>query len=146
MKYTVGNIGKAIVAKIENGDDLLGCLTKITLKEKVKSGIIFVIGAIHKNKAVCGPLKAVIPAKPFWQNFPGPSEIVGIGTVFCEKNQPKIHLHSAIGRGKITRVGCLRKKTDVFLIVEAVILEIKNVKAKRMFDKKFALSLLEVLR
>lgn len=145
MKYTVGNIGRAIVAKIENGDELLGCLTKITLKENIKSGIVFVIGAIHKNKAVCGPLKSVIPVKPFWQNFPGPSEIVGIGTVFCEKNQPKIHLHSAIGRGKITRVGCLRNKTGVFLIVEAVILEIKNVKAKRMFDKKFALSLLEVL-
>ncbi|PIU84052.1 MAG: hypothetical protein COS68_00785 [Elusimicrobia bacterium CG06_land_8_20_14_3_00_38_11] len=145
MKYTVGNIGKAIVAKIENGDDLLLCLEKIARKENIKSGIFFVIGAIHKNKAVCGPIKAVIPAKPFWQSFPGPSEIVGIGTIFQQKNQPKIHLHSAIGRGKFTRVGCLRNKMEVFLIVEAVILEIKNVKAKRMFDKKFALSLLEVL-
>ncbi|PKM92807.1 MAG: hypothetical protein CVU80_01395 [Elusimicrobia bacterium HGW-Elusimicrobia-4] len=145
MQYSVGQIGKTIVAKIENGDDLLACLKNIARKENIKSGIFFVIGAIHKNKAVCGPMKAIIPPKPFWQKLPGPSEIVGIGTIFSEKNQPKIHLHSAIGRGKITRVGCLRNKMEVFLIVEAVILEIKNVHAKRMFNKKFALTLLEIL-
>lgn len=122
----------------------MACLEKIAIKENVKSGFFFVIGAIHKNKAVCGPLKDAIPAKPFWQNFPGPSEIIGLGTIFSEKKQPKIHIHSAIGRGKKTIVGCIRNKTKVFLIVEAVIIEIKNANAVRSFDKKVKLSLLNI--
>ncbi|MBN1384468.1 MAG: DUF296 domain-containing protein [Elusimicrobia bacterium] len=144
MKYTSATIGKTIIAKIENNDDLLACLVKISKKEKIKSGIVFVIGAVHKNKAVCGPKKSVIPPEPFWQNFDGPSEIIAIGTIFFQSNQPKIHLHSGIGRGNSAIIGCLRNKTKVFLIAEAIILEMKNEKAVRRFDKKSKLSLLHL--
>jgi len=144
MKYTVGKIGKTIVAKIENNDDLLSSLAEVVKKERIKAGIIFLLGAIKKGEMVCGPVKEQLPPLPFWRRFPGPSEMVGIGTVFCEKGKPKIHLHSALGRGKKTFVGCLRTNIGVFLIAEAIIIELKGVKAERKFDKKSGLTLLDL--
>ena len=144
MKYTTGKVGRTVVAKIENNDDLLSSLYEIIEKEKIKAGMIFLLGAIRKGKMVCGPVRDEIPPEAFWRKFPGPSETVGVGTIFCENGKPKIHLHAALGRGKQTFVGCLRTKIGVFLISEAVIIELKGVKAERKFDKKSGLTLLVV--
>jgi predicted DNA-binding protein with PD1-like motif len=144
MKYTSGKTGRVFVARIEHGEDLLKSLEDLAKKEKIKSGIVFLIGALHNGSLVCGPVKAVMPPLPFWQNFPGPAEIAGIGTIFEEGKSPKIHLHSAVGRGRRALVGCIRKNNKVFLIVEAVIIEIKGIKAARELDRQAGLALLRI--
>lgn len=147
MKYTAGKIGRVVVAKIEDGDDLLDNLCAIVKKEKILSGVVFLIGALNKNKLVCGPLKgSAVPPLPFWRDFSGPAEIIGTGTIFRTKGEPKIHLHISTGRGDKTLVGCLRNKSKVSLIVEAVIMEIKGVKACRKLDPKTGLTLLDIGR
>ena len=43
-----------------------------------------------------------------------------------EGDDPVIHLHGAIGRGKETLTGCVRKDTSVYLVIEAVITEMRR--------------------
>lgn len=144
MKYVSGRTGRTIVAKMENDEDLLSGLAQIAKKEKIKAGIVFLLGAIKKGRMVCGPVNQKMPPLPFWVDFPGPSEMAGIGTIFWEKGKPKIHLHTALGRGKKTFVGCLRSNIGVSIITEAVIIELKGIKAERKFDKKTGLTLLDL--
>jgi predicted DNA-binding protein with PD1-like motif len=44
-----------------------------------------------------------------------------------------------------TLTGCVRGKSEVFLVIEAVIFELKGVRATKMIDAKTGLNLLKIL-
>ena len=145
MKYTKGTIGRIFVLKFDDGDVLLKELNSFIKKEKLKSATIMFIGALKKGDLVTGPKKPVLPPIPNKVTFKNAWEVLGIGTIFTGTKGPKIHIHSAIGKKLKTLTGCIRGNSEVFLVVEAIIFELKGVKASKGFDAHTGLNLLKIL-
>ena len=144
MRYTQGSFGRVFVLKFEDKDDLLEELKGIAKKETIRAGTIMLLGGMRSAGVVSGPREPVIPPEPMWVNFSDGREVLGFGTLFWKGDDPVIHLHGAIGREKETFVGCVRKDSSVFLVMEAVIMEIQGIKARKEFDETTGLVMLEV--
>ena len=113
-------------------------------KEGISSGWFFLFGAIQGGRLVAGPREASLPPDPVWREFADPFEIVGMGSIASGGGPPSIHLHSSLGRGTEVMTGCIRKEGEVFIVVEAMILEILGVRATRSPDERSGLELLTV--
>lgn len=144
MKYAQGTFGRVFILKFDDKDDLLSEIKRLASKENVKVATIMLLGGMRSAGIVSGPKKPEIPPEPMWVNFSDGREILGIGTLFWKGNEPVIHLHSAVGREKEVFVGCVRKDSSVFLVVEAVVTEILGIDAKKVDDKETGLVMLEL--
>ncbi|MBI4707296.1 MAG: DNA-binding protein [Candidatus Omnitrophica bacterium] len=145
MKYTKGSIGRIFVLKFEDDDVLIDKLSAFIKKEKIKSATMIFIGALKKGDLVTGPKKPVIPPEPNWVSFKDGWETMGIGTIFTNKQGPQIHIHSAMGKKLKTLTGCVRKDSKVFLVIEAIVFELKGVKATKDIDPATGLNLLKII-
>lgn len=145
MKYTKGSIGRVFVLKFDNDDILLDNLSVFAKKEKLKAATIIFIGALRKGDLVTGPKKPVIPPEPNTVYFNDAWEVMGIGTIFTNKTGPQIHIHSSMGKKQKVLTGCVRGKSKVFLVVEAIVFELKGVKAGKSIDPVTGLNLLRIL-
>ena len=56
----------------------------------------------------------------------------------------ELHIHTAIGKGDETIVGCPRGGADIFLILEITIIEIEGITAERRYDENTGLKLLRL--
>src|SRR3972149_3895577 len=119
MKYQVGKVGRVVVAKFEDKEDVLGNLSSIVKKDE-------------------------IPPTPVWKNLGESHEVVGFGTIFYQGNEPKAHFHGAFGKKDMVKVGCLRENSATFLVLEAVIIELDGINAVREFDPALGLTLLKL--
>jgi len=144
MKYTKGTIGRVFILKFDDRDMFLKELDRFAKREKIKAASIIFLGALKKGSLVTGPRKPVIPPKPNKVSFKDGWEVLGIGTIFTNNLGPQIHIHGAIGKGKKTLTGCIRGASRVFLVVEAVVFELKGVRAAKSIDPKTGLNLLSI--
>jgi predicted DNA-binding protein with PD1-like motif len=145
MKYTTGHMGRIFLLKFENNDILLDELNKFARKEKIKTASLIFIGALREGTLVTGPKKPVIPPSPNRIQFKDGWEVMGVGTLFTNKTGPQIHIHGSMGKKNKTFTGCIREKSKIFLVIEAVVLEIKGVKATKDIDPETGLNLLQIL-
>ncbi len=145
MKYQVGGIGKVIVARFEDGDDVLQGLSDIVTKEMIKAAIFYLVGGLKEGKFVVGPEKDEMPPVPVWRKIGESHESMGIGTIFWHGEEPKIHFHGAYGKRDSVKMGCLRDDARTFLVMEATILEIKGINAIRDLDPESGMVLLKLL-
>lgn len=144
MKYQVGRTGRVVVARFEDKEDVLSNLTGIAKKENIKAAVVYLVGGMREGKIVVGPEKDVMPPVPMWRELGESHEILGVGTIFYQGDEPKVHLHGAFGKRDNVRVGCLREKAETFLVLEAVIVEIEGVNAVRELDPVSGLTLLKL--
>jgi len=144
MKYQTGAPGRAIVVRFDDGDDVLKGLESVALKEGINAAVLYIIGGLRRGKVVVGPKEDRVPPEPVWQELEDPHEVAAIGTIFHDAEGPKVHLHGAFGRGDSTKTGCLRELGETFLLLEAVILEIKGINARRELDPASGLKLLKL--
>jgi len=144
MKYQVGKTGRVIIARFEDREDALENIVAIAKKEDMRNAVFYIIGGIRKGKVVVGPEKEELPPKPIWRELNESHEVLGIGTIFWQGNEPKIHFHGAFGKKDTVKVGCLRETSETFLVLEAVIMEIEGIDARREFDKASGLTLLKL--
>jgi predicted DNA-binding protein with PD1-like motif len=72
----------------------------------------------------------------------GPGEVLGVGTIYHDNEGPKLHIHTAIGKGDETIVGCPRGGAKTFLTLEVTIIEIEGIEAGRKPDEDTGLNLL----
>ncbi len=144
MKYSVGRAARVVVARFKDGEDLMGGLHEIARKENIRAGVIYVIGALKKGRAVVGPERDVIPPVPVWKDIGESHELLAVGTLFWEADEPRVHLHAALGKRDEAVVGCLRGECDIFLVAEAVIVEIEGVQAVRRLDPETGFALLDI--
>ncbi len=144
MKYQIGNTGQLIVARFEDGEDALKNITDIAKKENIRSAVFYLIGGLRQGRVVVGPEKEELPPKPVWKEIKESHEVLGIGTIFWQEDEPKIHFHGAFGKKEMVTVGCLRETSETFLVLEAVIIEIKGIDARREFDQASGLTLLKL--
>lgn len=145
MQYTKGTIGRIFLLRFNDGDVVTKTLDAFARKERLKAATIVFIGALKKGDLVTGPKKPVIPPEANWVPFRDAWEVMGIGTIFTNKTGPQIHVHASMGKKRGTLIGCVRKETSVFLVLEAVVFELKGVKATKEIDPKTGLNLLKIL-
>ena len=145
MKYTKGTIGRVFLLKFDNNDMLIDHLSDFAKKERVKAATMIFIGALRKGDLVTGPKNPVIPPQPNKMAFKDGWEVMGIGTIFTNAAAgPQIHIHASMGKKNKVLTGCLRGKSKVFLVIEAIVLELKGIKASKEIDPKTSLNLLHV--
>ena len=146
MKYTAGQTGRVFVARLEDGDHIYESVEGIAQRERIHSGLVWIVGGITSATVVVGPEhKHEMPPKPMIERFNDVREILGIGTLFEDSQGiPKLHLHAAMGRGKLSLVGCPRQGADCWLVDEVVILEITNLAVTRIKDAASGFDLLTV--
>jgi predicted DNA-binding protein with PD1-like motif len=144
MKYQTGKPGRVVVARFEDGEDILENIIGIAKKEDIRSAIFYLIGGIKKGRVVVGPEEEELPPKPVWRDIKESHEVLGIGTIFWQEDEPKIHFHGAFGKRDAIKVGCLRGSSETFLVLEAVITEIEGINAKRELDQASGLTLLKL--
>jgi predicted DNA-binding protein with PD1-like motif len=143
MQYRTGSIGRVFVIKFEDGDSLLDGIIGVAKKERVKAGFFFLLGGMRSAGMVCGPREPVLPPEPTWEGFADGREIVGVGSVFLKDGEPAVHLHGAVGKGGTTLTGCVRKDDKVFLVVEALLLEVSGIDAAKVVSEKTGIAMLE---
>jgi predicted DNA-binding protein with PD1-like motif len=144
MKYRTGSIGRVIVAKFDDGDDVLEGISRIAKDEEIMAAVFHLVGGMKRGRFVVGPEKDEFPPTPMWRDLRESHEVIAIGTIFYEGDNPKIHLHGAFGKGDKISLGCLRQESETFIILEAVIMEIKGIDAKRVIDPEVGLPLLKL--
>ncbi len=142
MKYQQGRLGRVFVARVEHGDDLLQDIKGLAVKEDIRAASVLVIGAMKSAAMVTGPRECTIPPEPVWRQFDDGREVLGIGTLFWDAQEPVIHLHGSVGRGDTPLTGCIREKSEIYLLAEVVIIEITGIDALREVDAAFGLKML----
>jgi predicted DNA-binding protein with PD1-like motif len=144
MQYSEGRFARVFALRMDDGEDLIASLQKFVQEKRVDSCMALFIGALRDGRAVTGPEMPVIPPIPHYENFDSAWEVFGMATIYQSEEGPKMHIHSAIGRGREAIVGCIREKAKVYLVVEAVLFEFSGLKAKREWDEKTGLHLLSL--
>ena len=142
MEYSVGKPGRIIAARLFEGEDLYESIESIAEKEAIKSAAVLITGGFRKADVVVGPKQEKPKIVGNFRKFSGPGEVLGVGTIYCDSDGPKLHLHSAIGKGDEVIAGCPRGGAEIFLILEVTIIEIEGIKACRKADEQTGLNLL----
>jgi predicted DNA-binding protein with PD1-like motif len=144
MHYQVGKTGRVIVARFEDREDVLANLAEIVKKEKIRAAAFYLVGGMREARIVVGPEKDVMPPVPVWRELGESHEVTGFGTIFYQGDEPKVHFHGAFGKKDMVKVGCMREKTETFLVLEAVIIEMEGIDAVRELDPVSGLTLLKL--
>ena len=100
-------------------------------KENIRCGWFHVLGGLREADVVTGPKEPTMPPEPVWDQISGAREVLGAGSIFWDENEPKIHLHAALGHHGDTLTACVRKGTKVYLILEVMIIELAGINAIR---------------
>lgn len=145
MEYQIGETGRVIVARFNDGEDLIGSLKELARSEYIRAAVIQLVGGIKKGRYVCGPESdEEMPPVPMWRQLDETHELVGVGTLFWHGDEPKVHIHGAFGKKDQVKAGCLREDSEVFLVLEAIITEIRGVSVSREVDAPSGMVLLKV--
>jgi predicted DNA-binding protein with PD1-like motif len=144
MKYQVGRTGRVVVARFEDREDVLGNLASIARRENIRAAAFYLVGGMREARIVVGPEKDVMPPVPVWKDLGESHEVTGFGTIFFQGDEPKVHFHGAFGKKDMVKVGCMREKSETFLVLEAVIIEMDGIDAVREFDPVSGLTLLKL--
>jgi predicted DNA-binding protein with PD1-like motif len=144
MEYSVGHTGRVILLKLDEDEDILESIESLASKEKIDTGIFFVIGSLKEGSLVSGAETEELPVIPLWHHLRKNHEVLGIGNIFKMEGRPKIHIHAALARGDECLMGCLREKSKVFLVEEIIVFELLGIEALREKDMRTGLSMLRI--
>jgi len=146
MKVSEGRIGRVFVIRLEDGDIVPECIERFAEDKGISIGHVTLVGGIGGGEVVVGPRRSdEMPPEPVLLPVDGAHEVAGVGVLAPdEAGKPVLHIHAALGRSGRTLTGCLRPGVTTWLVAEAVIYEILDVKATRVYDKASEFKLLEV--
>jgi uncharacterized protein len=146
MEYEVGQAGKIVVIRLNDGDPIYASIEAAAAKERITSAAVWLVGGIKNAGVVVGPKKEdSFPLEVMEKHFADGREIAGVGTIFTNaKGEPKLHMHAAIGKGAEVVAGCPRKGADCWLVDEVIIMEITGLSARRVKEAKCGLELLSI--
>ena len=119
---------------------------QVARDEDIRCGLLIAVGGVRRAKIVVGPKSPTGKIEPSFREFDDARETVGVGTLFWDEAGPVMSLHTALGRGETTLVGCPRGGADAFCILEITIVEITGVGAARVQDAETGFKLLRFLQ
>ncbi len=147
MQYSEGKIGRAFVLRLEEGDRLPDTLETFARNKEIEGAMVLYLGgAADGSRVVVEPeLNCGDQIVPIVHGLAGSQEILALGTLFRnEENLPILHMHAGIGREGNATIGCTRAGVPVWLVAEAVILEILGTGALRKKNPQNGLELLQM--
>jgi uncharacterized protein len=144
MNYSIGEAGRIVVARFADGEQIIQGITTIVKKENIRAGVYYLVGGMKSGKFVVGPETDTMPPVPVWRELHESHEIVGLGTIFWHGEEPKLHFHGTYVKRDNVKGGCMREDAKTFLVLEAIIMEIKGVDAVRELDPVSGMVLLKV--
>ncbi len=144
MQYSEGNLGRIFVLRIDDGEDLVESIIEFVRKNDLKYVMGLFIGALRDGKTVTGPELPIIPPVQHFETYDSAWEVFGMVTVYPSTDGPRLHIHSALGRGREALVGCLREKAMVYLVNEIVLFELVGLNAMRELDQRSGFYLLNL--
>ncbi len=130
--------------RIDHDEDLIESLQMFLEKKGIESCTALFLGAIRDGRAVTGPKRPEIPPQPNIEAYENAWEVFGMATFYPSSQGHRLHIHSALGRGKQALIGCIREKARVYLLVEMVLFEICGLEAERVWDEDMQLFLLKL--
>ncbi|MBW2506230.1 MAG: DNA-binding protein [Deltaproteobacteria bacterium] len=136
MEYRKGTIGRVFSVRFDEGDLFLEELIELIKKENIRQGWFHILGGLREADVVTGPKEPTMPPDPVWREVRGAREVMGTGSIFWDDNEPKIHLHAAMGHHGDTLTACVRKGTKVYLVLEVMIIEMTGFDAGRPWYEK----------
>ncbi len=147
MRYSEGKMGRVFVLRMEEGDRLPDTLEGFAAEKNIEAAtVLYLGGAADGSRVVVGPERnrgdQIIPIT---HAFTGNQEILALGTLFRnEEDRPVLHMHAGIGREGNATIGCTRTGVPVWLVAEAVILEIVGTGALRKKNPQTGMELLQM--
>ena len=131
MEYRSGRAGRVFTVRFDEGDDFLAGLNRVIIEENIRCGWFWVLGGLRAAEVVTGPKEPVMPPDPVWKSLETVRETLGGGSIFWDGEEPKIHLHAALGHHGDTITACVRKGATTYLVLEVCIMEISGIEATR---------------
>ena len=144
MEYGVGQVGRIVVARLFEGEDVYESVEQIARQEQSRCAAVLITGGFRKAEVVVGPKREQPKIEANFRAFDGPGETLGVGTLYWDGAGPKLHVHAAIGKGEQTMVGCPRGGASTFLILEVTVIEITGIDAERSLDPQTGWNLLRI--
>jgi predicted DNA-binding protein with PD1-like motif len=146
MQYAEGRIGRVFTLRLEDGDRLPESLEGFAAEHGVEcAAVVLLGGAGDGSRVVVGPEPdrghGIVP---MIHVLAGHQEIAAMGTLFPdESGRPVLHMHASLGREGKGTVGCTRAGVKVWLVGEAVIMEILGTNGVRRKDPETGFQLLQ---
>ena len=145
MKASEGRMGRVFVIRLENEDKLPDCIEQFAREKNVIHGQVVLVGGVGHGDVVVGPRKTEErPPQPMLLPLDGAHEVVAAGVLAPDaKGRPVLHIHGALGRSGKTTTGCLRPGVYTWVVGEAILFELLDVRASRLKDPETGFVLLE---
>jgi predicted DNA-binding protein with PD1-like motif len=145
MKFSQGSLGRVFVLRLEDGDRIPDTIESFAAEHNLQRGFCALLGGLGPGRLVVGPVDGdASPVEAMLFDIDDIHEAAAVGTLFPDaEGQPKLHMHSALGRDGQTHTGCVRAGLDVWKIAEVVILEITGLAMTRRLNKATGFEILE---
>lgn len=145
MKAAEGRLGRVFVLRLEDGDRVPEAIESFAREKNIEGAVAVMLGGAGSGRLVVGPEDGdKTPVTPMIHELLGVHEIAAVGTIFPSDKGPRLHMHSAMGRGDQTRTGCVRQGIEVWKIAEVVVIEITGTGLARKLDPKAGFEVLSV--
>ena len=145
MRHAECSSGRIFVIRLDDGEILHEAIESFAVSNNIKAATVTAVGGAAKgSKLVVGPkIPLSSPVVPLYHELDGPHELTGTGTIFQNADgRPVMHMHCSCGREGRSVTGCARAGVIVWLVMEAVVTELKGCAAKRLYDGSSGFELL----
>jgi len=145
MKTAEGRIGRVFVIRLEEGDELPGCIESFAAEKGVKVGYAMMVGGISQGEIVVGPRETkALPPDPMKKAVTEAHEASAVGIIAPgEDGTPILHMHGSLGRDCKTMSGCFRPGVKTWLTGEVMLYEVIGTGATRVIDEASGFPLLQ---
>jgi len=141
VQYSEGQVGRVFTVRIDDRESFTSEIQRFVVAMNIQSGIIHFLGAVRSARVATGPKEPVIPPAPRHEEIFGGWELFGLATIYPGEEGPSIHVHTATGRGIRTVTGRLQEKAEVYVAIDAIIIEFVRISAKRLPDERTGVDL-----
>ena len=145
MKYSEAKLGRVFVIRLEDGEIVHEVIEAFAAEHSIRAASLIILGGSDGgSRLVVGPENGrSSPIVPMEHVLDDVREVTGTGTVFPDdEGNPILHLHMACGRNSSTVTGCIRQGVTVWQVMEAILFELTDTKARRLPDAVTGLKLL----
>jgi predicted DNA-binding protein with PD1-like motif len=139
MKTSQAGLGRVFILRLEHGETVHQEIEKFAREKSIRAAALIILGGADRgSKLVVGPEDSgERPVTIVERLLDDMHEVSGTGTLFPDPDgNPMLHMHMALGRQDNAAVGCIRRGVKVWEIMEAVLFELVDTEASRIFDKR----------